>query len=167
MSCKPAQGSGMVIPYSYSHDLNQEDLRFKLLSYYQNPGQTPLGALTGSVARVIRKRCGSTDQRRSYRVVVQFEPLGSGGKRVDLVVEGERTRLAIECDGIGGMSDEYEKDMFRQRQLERAGLVFWRIRGLDLQKSFCSTRSTVGKLSEMGIEPWTFLARSLLRIIPI
>jgi len=139
------------------NDLNQEDLRFKLLSYYQNPGQSPLGAPDWN-------RCESQFERdvgqqisgRGYRIVVQFEPLGSGGKRVDLVVEGEQTRLAIECDGDRWHGpDEYEKDMFRQRQLERAGLVFWRIRGSEYYRNRLIALDPLWrKLSEMRIEPW-------------
>ena len=139
------------------NDLNQEDLRFKLLSYYQNPGQSPLGAPDWN-------RCESQFERdvgqqitaRGYRVVVQFEPFGSGGKRVDFVVEGEHTRLAIECDGDRWHGpDEYEKDMFRQRQLERAGLVFWRIRGSEFYRNPSPALEPLWrKLSEMGIEPW-------------
>jgi very-short-patch-repair endonuclease len=139
------------------NDLNQEDLRFKLLSYYENPGQSPIGAPDWS-------RCESQFERdvgqqitaRGYRVVVQFEPLGAGGKRIDLVVEGEKTRLAIECDGDRWHGpDEYEKDMFRQRQLERAGLVFWRIRGSEFYRNTSVALASLWeKLHEMRIEPW-------------
>jgi REase_MTES_1575/AAA domain len=146
-----------------ANDLNQEDLRFKLLSYYQNPAQSPLGAPDWN-------RCESQFERdvglqitaRGYRVAVQFEPLGSGGKRIDLVVEGETARLAVECDGDRWHGpEEYEKDMFRQRQLERAGLVFWRIRGSEFYRSPSASMAPLwGKLSEMGIEPWDAAAKS-------
>jgi very-short-patch-repair endonuclease len=139
------------------NDLNQEDLRFKLLSYYQNPGQTLLGAPDWDRCESQFERdVGQQINARGYRVVVQFEPLGSGGKRVDLVVEGERTRLAIECDGDRWHGpDEYDKDMFRQRQLERAGLVFWRIRGSEFYRNPSAALDPLWrKLSVMGIEPW-------------
>jgi very-short-patch-repair endonuclease len=139
------------------NDLNQEDLRFKLLSYYQNPGRSPLGAPDWNRCESqFEKDVGQQISARGYRVVVQFEPLGSGGKRVDLVVEGEQTRLAIECDGDRWHGpDEYEKDMFRQRQLERAGLVFWRIRGSEFYRhQLVALDPLWGKLSEMRIEPW-------------
>jgi very-short-patch-repair endonuclease len=63
-------------------------------------------------------RCG-------YRVQPQVP---CGGFRIDFVVEGEDgKRLAVECDG-----DKYhgpghwQRDMARQRVLERAGWSFWR-----------------------------------------
>ena len=50
------------------------------------------------------------------------------GYRIDLVVEGLETRLAVECDGDAWHGPErYEQDMARQRQLERANLTFARI----------------------------------------
>ena len=64
---------------------------------------------------------------RNFRVLPQFE---IAGRRIDLVVEGMRGRLAVECDGDAWHgADQYGSDMARQRQLERAGLMFWRIRG--------------------------------------
>lgn len=50
-------------------------------------------------------------------------------KRIDLVVEGGQSRLAVECDGDHWHGvDRYEADMQRQRQLERCGWEFYRIR---------------------------------------
>lgn len=50
--------------------------------------------------------------------------------RIDLVVEGIRGKLAVECDGDRWHGPErYESDMRRQRDLERAGWRFWRVRG--------------------------------------
>jgi very-short-patch-repair endonuclease len=52
--------------------------------------------------------------------------------RIDLVVEGMQGRLAVECDGDQWHGpDRYEQDMARQRDLERAGWNFVRIRGGD------------------------------------
>ena len=50
--------------------------------------------------------------------------------RIDLVVEGMKGRIAVECDGDRWHGpDRYEQDMARQRDLERAGWQFVRIRG--------------------------------------
>ena len=64
--------------------------------------------------------------RKGFNVQPQYEV---AGKRVDLVVEGGQARLAVECDGDEwhGM-DQYEADMQRQRQLERCGWEFFRVR---------------------------------------
>jgi REase_MTES_1575/AAA domain len=145
------------------NDLNQEDLRFKLLSYYQNPAQSPLGMPDWNRCESqLERDVGLQISSRGYRVAVQFEPLGRGGKRIDLVVEGENARLAVECDGDRWHGpEEYEKDMFRQRQLERAGLVFWRIRGSEFYRSPSAAMAPLWtKLSEMGIEPWDVTRKS-------
>ncbi|EYB67853.1 hypothetical protein DEIPH_ctg032orf0104 [Deinococcus phoenicis] len=64
---------------------------------------------------------------RGYCVVPQYE---MNGYRVDLVVEGLRGRLAVECDGDHWHGPErYLQDLHRQQTLERAGMQFWRVRG--------------------------------------
>lgn len=51
------------------------------------------------------------------------------GRWIDLVVEGGSARLAMECDGDRWHgADRYEEDMQRQRQLERCGWEFFRVR---------------------------------------
>ena len=64
--------------------------------------------------------------RRGYRVIPQHEV---GGYRIDLVVQGMNGSLAVECDGDEWHGpDRYEEDVARQRDLERCGWEFWRIR---------------------------------------
>jgi len=64
--------------------------------------------------------------RKNYTVLAQHEV---AGKRIDLVVEGGQARLAVECDGDNWHgADRYESDMQRQRQLERCGWEFFRVR---------------------------------------
>jgi very-short-patch-repair endonuclease len=64
--------------------------------------------------------------RRGFNVIPQYE---IAGKRIDLFVEGGRARLAVECDGDHWHgADQYEADMQRQRQLERCGCEFFRVR---------------------------------------
>jgi very-short-patch-repair endonuclease len=64
--------------------------------------------------------------RRDFTVLAQHEV---AGKRLDLVVEGGQARLAVECDGDNWhRADLYEDDMQRQRQLERCGWEFFRVR---------------------------------------
>lgn len=135
-------------------DLHPRDLRYRLLSYCLHP------------TRVHEKRsnleewCESpfevdvfrTIQARGYKVIPQVEV---GGYQIDLVVEGIRDRLAVECDGVEWHGPEkFEVDLQRQESLERAGWKFWRIRGrefyLDREKAMESLWTT---LKEMGIEP--------------
>ena len=64
--------------------------------------------------------------RRGYRVIPQFEIAGC---RIDLVVQGMDGSLAVECDGDAWHGvDRYEQDAARQRDLERCGWTFWRVR---------------------------------------
>ncbi|MGV9802018.1 hypothetical protein ACWDTP_28630 [Mycobacterium sp. NPDC003449] len=51
------------------------------------------------------------------------------GYRIDMVVTGAKGRLAIECDGdFWHGPEQYENDLARQRELERCGWEFHRIR---------------------------------------
>lgn len=64
---------------------------------------------------------------RGFRVIPQYE---LAGKRIDLLIEGLRGRLAVECDGDEWHGlEEWDRDVDRQRMLERCGLQFWRVRG--------------------------------------
>jgi very-short-patch-repair endonuclease len=64
--------------------------------------------------------------RRGYVVYTQYEV---AGKFIDLVVEGGKARMAVECDGDHWHGvDHYEADMQRQRRLERCGWAFFRVR---------------------------------------
>ncbi len=64
--------------------------------------------------------------RRKFSVKPQYKV---AGKRIDLVVEGGNARLAVECDGDRWHGVEHhERDMERQRQLERCGWEFFRLR---------------------------------------
>jgi very-short-patch-repair endonuclease len=64
---------------------------------------------------------------RGFRAIPQYE---LAGKRIDLLIEGMRGRLAVECDGDQWHGlEEWDRDVDRQRMLERCGLQFWRVRG--------------------------------------
>jgi very-short-patch-repair endonuclease len=64
--------------------------------------------------------------RKNFTVLAQYEV---AGKQIDLVIEGGQARLAVECDGDNWHgADRYEADMQRQRQLERCGWEFFRVR---------------------------------------
>lgn len=64
--------------------------------------------------------------RKGFEVIPQFQV---DGRRIDLVVVGHSSRLAVECDGDRWHGREsYDQDMDRQRQLERCGWEFFRVR---------------------------------------
>ncbi|MBN1806318.1 MAG: AAA family ATPase [Sedimentisphaerales bacterium] len=90
---------------------------------------------------------------REYKVTPQYP---FAGKRIDLVVEGQKGELlAVECYGDywHGIAD-FEKDMARQRQMERCGWVFHIIRECDFRgnTSQCM-QSLIDRLESRGIFP--------------
>lgn len=126
-------------------DLSEKDLRRKLLEFflYTKPQQ-----VAGIDRNKLERRAKEDNRslvkppapfeswfevdvalellRKGFSVTPQFEV---AGKRIDLVVEGGHARLAIECDGDYWHGvDRYEEDVQRQRQLERCGWEFFRIR---------------------------------------
>ena len=136
------------------NDLSQKDYRYAFLSYCKNPTRVQqefedLEALCDSpfekdVLRMILAK--------GYRVTPQVKV---GGYRIDLVVEGVRDRLAVECDGERWHGpDVFESDMIRQASLERAGWKFWRVRGREFYfDKIGSLESLWEKLDELSIEP--------------
>jgi transcription elongation GreA/GreB family factor len=126
-------------------DLSTTDLRRKLLEFFEDTKPSQLAGIdiielerkAEQENRTIVKPPGPFDSwfevdvalellRKGFAVNPQFEV---AGKRIDLVVEGGQTRLAVECDGDHWHgADRYEADMQRQRQLERCGWEFFRVR---------------------------------------
>lgn len=128
-----------------SNDLSDSDLRSKLLAFFENK-QT--GQIAGIERDELERRATQDNRwvlkapepfeswfevdvalelrRKGFNVIPQYQV---AEKRIDLVVEGGQAMLAIECDGDHWHGlDEYGKDMDRQRQLERCGWQFFRIR---------------------------------------
>ncbi|NTY02435.1 AAA domain-containing protein [Deinococcus sp. JMULE3] len=150
-------------------DLGPEDLRASLIRHVQRPdlaGWRPLPRQEILDLRDLAGRAGRGQTRapapfdswlevdvylqlvdRGYRVIPQCE---LNGYRIDLVVEGLRGRLAVECDGDHWHGPErYRADLARQQTLERAGMEFWRVRGSTF------TRDPDAALADL----WTTLDR--------
>ena len=127
------------------NDLSKHDLRRKLLEFCTN---TKPPEIAGIVSEELERRATQDNRavikppepfdswfevdvalelaRRHFKVQPQYEV---AGKRIDLVIEGGIARLAVECDGDKWHGvDQYEKDVRRQRQLERCGWEFFRVR---------------------------------------
>jgi very-short-patch-repair endonuclease len=89
---------------------------------------------------------------KGYRVTTQWKV---GSYRIDLVVEGVRERLAIECDGDRFHTlENLQADMERQAVLERLGWRFIRVRGSEFFRD--PDRALIPlyeRLERMGIEP--------------
>lgn len=136
----------MILFHSVScDDLSAHDLRRRLLEFFEN---TKPQQIAGIERKELERRAAQDNRgivkppapfdswfevdvalellHKSYTVLAQHEV---AGKRIDLVVEGGQARLAVECDGDNWHgADRYESDMQRQRQLERCGWEFFRVR---------------------------------------
>ncbi len=123
------------------HSIRVEDLknencvRYKLLKWYENP---PLAEMEASIESLRQKadspfeiEVGAAIIRKGFKVIPQFNPFPRDSQyRIDLLVEGPRGRLAVECDGDRWHGPErWEYDQRREAQMRRAGLKFWRING--------------------------------------
>jgi very-short-patch-repair endonuclease len=110
-------------------ELHVEDVRSRLILYAEHPPGS------ARVARDPADLCESDLERavlqeltaRGYTVRPQVEV---GHYRIDLVVEGQQGRLAVECDaGRPASPERWEADLQRQMTLERKGWTFFRLRG--------------------------------------
>lgn len=150
---------------------NPECMRHRLLTYFYDPARHAAGSI-GVDLDDLRQQASNPDRpglaptpfdswfevdvylriaNRGYRVLPQYK---AGRKRIDMVVEG-RTRLAIECDGDRFHTDEnFDEDMARQRQLERANWRFWRVRGSTFYRDPETALAPLWQsLKELGIDP--------------
>jgi very-short-patch-repair endonuclease len=128
-------------------DLHPEGVAHRLLSYCLQPRVEPAPVEDQGVAAWRRRAEERRDEDepphpfeswleldvflrlvdRGFRVIPQHE---LAGYRVDLLVEGPRSRLAVECDGDRWHGPSaFEGDLLRQRMLQRCGLPFSRVRG--------------------------------------
>lgn len=156
------------------NDLSESCMRRRLLEYFENPVSQITRAL-GAEAEKLQRLAATANRQivrppspyeswfeldvalaiagRGYRVVPQYPVVEN--KMIDLVIEGTEARLAVECDGdFWHGPEQYEKDMERQRMLERCGWVFHRIR----ECAFYANRdgalaNLVRELERMGIQP--------------
>src|SRR5713101_6375390 len=144
----------IVHSLSPNNDLKPDDLRRQLIEHAQDPSRL-MRALDekekrtqSAFEREVMKRLSAA----GYRVAPQWRV---GAFRIDLVVEGDGRRLAIECDG-----DRYHpleklpEDMDRQSVLERMGWTFTRIRGTEfLRNPDRAMKPVFEKLQLLEISP--------------
>jgi very-short-patch-repair endonuclease len=143
-----------------THLKNPECMRHKLLKWYLTP---PLAEMQAGV-EVLRRKAESDFEievgqriiKRGYKVVPQFRPFPRDfNYRIDLVVQGEKNRVAVECDGDRWHGPErWEHDQRREAQLRRAGWSFWRIGGSAFYRNKNEALEGLWKfLEEAGIKP--------------
>lgn len=91
--------------------------------------------------------------KKGYKVVPQWEV---AGYRIDLVVQGENSKLAIECDGdkYHNALEKWHEDIERQQILERSGWKFWRLSGSSFYRHKEKALDSLWtKLDELKITP--------------
>ena len=137
--------------------LKPNDIRRRLIDHAIDPSSLMNQLNAGLVktespfeAEVFKILCG-----HGYRVTPQWQV---GAYRIDMVVEGNGKRLAVECDGERWHYDKAEEDLARQALLERLGWTFVRIRGSVFYRDKTPGRqvallSLLQRLKETGIEP--------------
>jgi very-short-patch-repair endonuclease/superfamily I DNA/RNA helicase len=144
--------------HSFDPDLHLKatDLRYRLLQHVRDPESSArnfeqeVGRTESPFEREVLKRL--TNAGFKVRTQVQV-----GYFRIDMVVEGDGKRLAVECDG-----DRYHpieklaEDMNRQAILERLGWRFARIRGSAFYRDPDQAMESVFKrLEDLEIAPHT------------
>ena len=131
-------------------ELKETCLQYKLLNHCLNPSveQLPVADMTLSdlretahkAERVLGNQPAPFDSwfevdvfleiaSRGYQLIPQYTVNPNDNTyRIDMVVIGMNGKLAIERDGDHWHGPaEYERDMARQRELERCGWEFWRV----------------------------------------
>ncbi len=142
-------------------DLGETDLRRAYLDYLDRPANEQDGTGLGDVPAdervqpfdsLFEQRVYRALRFRGYRVLPQYP---AGYYRIDLVVEGGTRRLAVECDGDAFHNEANAvEDAARQRELERVGWTFVRIRGSRFFRDPEAALQPLWKrLEEMEIAP--------------
>src|SRR6266404_3746061 len=136
------------------NDLKADDLRRQLIEHAEDPARL-MRALEekdkrtqSAFEREVMKRLAS----EGYRVTPHWK---IGTFRIDLVVEGNGKRLAIECDGDRYHSlEKLPEDMDRQSVLERMGWIFTRVRSSEfLRNPARAMKPVLEKLQMLEIPP--------------
>jgi very-short-patch-repair endonuclease len=148
----------MWIVHSLSphNDLKADDLRRQLIEHGEDPARFMRALeekekrLQSNFEREVMKRLANA----GYRVTPHWR---IGTFRIDLVVEGDGRRLAIECDGDRYYPlEKLPEDMARQSVLERMGWIFTRIRSSEfLRNPPRAMKPVFEKLQMLEIPPTT------------
>lgn len=115
---------------------NPQCMRYQLLNWYLKPPsiiemEAGIERLKDVADSHFEIAVGEKIIHRGFKVIPQFRPFPSDkGYRIDLVIQGDKNRVAVECDGDRWHGPErWEYDQRREAQLRRAGWKFWRISG--------------------------------------
>jgi very-short-patch-repair endonuclease len=145
-------------------DVKPGDLRRRLLEHAFDPKGTAVAQERERTESDFERRVLSALVDRGFGVKSQVEV---GAYRLDLVVEGANSRVAIECDGDRFHPIEaLDKDLERQAVLERLGWRFLRIRGTAFYRQPGREMDRLLKrLQELGVEPVDLRGRSVVPMV--
>ncbi|RTL67041.1 MAG: hypothetical protein EKK42_16670 [Pseudonocardiaceae bacterium] len=153
---------------------NPEDMRYQLLDYCYGVAQrsavtdeqhstvlVPEDLRVAPFGSLFEQRVHNRILDRGYTLIPQYESLGYS---IDLVAVGPTSRLAIECDGDFWHGPEaHQRDMGRQRELERCGWRFHRILESEFYRDPQAALEPLWeRLTELDIHPagWTAPSRT-------
>ncbi len=134
-------------------------VRYKLLDWYLTPPKAELEAglenLRNKAESPFEFEVGERVIKKGYKVIPQFRPFMRDTRyRIDLVVQGPKSRVAIECDGDRWHGPEkWESDTRREAQLRRAGWKFWRINGSAFYRDKEGSLESLWEFLEAEIKP--------------
>lgn len=141
---------------------NSEDWRYRILNWFYNPVLEELRAGREALKREFESGrasqfsfdVGNILIDRGYQVMPEYPVIGY---RIDLVIQGEKARLAVECDGDQYHTlENWEEDQVREKQLRRAGWEFWRVTGSAFYRHKEKALDSLWeKLEELGIKTIT------------
>jgi very-short-patch-repair endonuclease len=138
----------------YLTDLKPDDIRRELLEYAHIEAQSLADDHANhETESEFEKSVLDALLSRGYKVRTQYRV---GYYRIDLVVEYEGRKLAIECDGERWHSgaEKIAEDLARQAVLERLGWRFHRIRGsLFFRDPDVALDLMLQRLSQLNIKP--------------
>ncbi len=153
----------MVLFHSIPKDKlqNPDDLRKMIMDwFYNHKTEERKAGLQRIREEVERGRASEFEYEvaeilinKGYKVIPQWEV---AGYRIDLVVQGENSKLAIECDGdkYHNAIEKWQDDIERQQILERSGWIFWRLSGSSFYRYKEKALDSLWlKLDELKIEP--------------
>ena len=152
---------------------NERCLRYRLLSYCQNPvpQQVPEGIDIEQLRIDARTIVRNKDNHpaafdswfevdvylkiidRGFRAIPQFKVAGYS---IDIVIEGIQGKLAVECDGDHWhhTPEQIAKDEQRERMLRRCDWTFWRVGGSEFYRNQDKALESLwDKLKQLKIAP--------------
>lgn len=143
---------------------NKEDMRYQLLDYAygiarqgRKPLKVPSPVSDSERVEPFESLCEQhVFNQIAYRGFVVEPHKNMLGCSHGLVIQGAQGKIVVECDGDHWQGPvQYERDLARQRDLERWGWKFFRIREVEYYLDPSSALEGLWKLIEgQGITPW-------------